>query len=123
MRLQTTSLSAMGETHTPTVSTSPGVVVSRNGPYLITGGVPLSRQTIVADGEGGSQEWKAGETFPPRDSYALCRCGHSNTKPFCDGTHNKIGFDGTETASRQPYRQQAKLSEGPVLSLTDAESL
>jgi CDGSH-type Zn-finger protein len=101
----------------------PAVVVSRNGPYLVTGGVPLSKQSIVPDGEGGSLEWKAGESFPPRESYALCRCGHSSTKPFCDGTHKKIAFDGTETASRQPYREQAKLSEGPVLSLADAESL
>ena len=105
------------------VGSKPAVVVSKNGPYLVTGGVPLSKQSIVPDGEGGSLEWQASEAFAPRESYALCRCGHSNTKPFCDGTHKKIGFDGTETASRQPYREQAKLSEGPVLSLTDAESL
>jgi hypothetical protein len=39
------------------------------------------------------------------------------------GTHAKIGFDGTETASRKPYREQAKFLIGPVMSLTDAERL
>src|SRR5207237_8534641 len=97
-----------------TVGSKPAVVVSKNGPYLVTGGVPLSKQSIVPDGEGGSLEWQASEAFAPRESYALCRCGHSNSKPFCDGTHKKIGFDGTETASRPPYREQATLSEGPV---------
>ena len=99
------------------------VQVSRNGPYLVTGSVPLARQTIHTDEEGGSHDWKQGETFPAQDSYALCRCGHSGNKPFCDGTHKKINFDGTETASREPYRAQAQMMEGPVLSLTDAEKL
>jgi len=99
------------------------VVVSKNGPYLVTGGVPLAKQTIVTDREGGSHEWKEGEAWPAQDSYALCRCGHSGNKPFCDGTHKKVGFDGTETARREPYGAQAQVFEGPALNLTDAESL
>jgi CDGSH-type Zn-finger protein len=99
------------------------VVVSKNGPYLVSGEVPLAKQTIVADAQGGSQEWKESHPYPPQASYALCRCGHSNTKPFCDGSHTKVGFNGTETASRKPYSEQAQLMEGPVLNLTDAEAL
>ncbi|HEY2276066.1 MAG TPA: CDGSH iron-sulfur domain-containing protein, partial [Steroidobacteraceae bacterium] len=106
-----------------TKSGEPRVVVSRNGPYLVSGAVPLARQTIVADREGGSQQWRESDPFPLSESYALCRCGQSATKPFCDGTHRKIGFDGTETASRQPYREQAQLTEGPALALSDAEAL
>jgi CDGSH-type Zn-finger protein len=100
-----------------------GVVVTNNGPYLVTGSVPLARQTIVPDREGGSHAWKESDPFPLKESYALCRCGHSATKPFCDGTHKKVGFDGTETASREPYRAQAQTQEGPALNLTDAEGL
>jgi CDGSH-type Zn-finger protein len=100
----------------------PGVVVTKNGPYLVSGALPLARQTIVAD-EEGSQQWRESHTFPPQESYALCRCGHSGNKPFCDGTHKKIGFDGTETADRRPYRELAQVSEGPALALSDAESL
>jgi CDGSH-type Zn-finger protein len=99
------------------------VTVSPNGPYIVTGAVPLAKQTIVTDADGGSQRWEQGETIETRAGYALCRCGQSNTKPFCDGTHANIGFDGTETASRQPYLEQANLIDGPVLQLTDAESL
>jgi CDGSH-type Zn-finger protein len=101
----------------------PRVVVSKNGPYVVSGGVPLARQTIVADREGGSEQWRESPAFPPQESYALCRCGRSGNKPFCDGTHKQIGFDGAETASRQPYREQAQLTEGPALALADAESL
>jgi CDGSH-type Zn-finger protein len=97
--------------------------VTRNGPYLVSGAVPLARQTIVADTEGGSEQWKQGEAVPAAESYALCRCGHSHTKPFCDGTHKKIAFDGTETASRAPYTEQAELTQGPVLALSDAQAL
>jgi CDGSH-type Zn-finger protein len=99
------------------------VVVSKNGPYLVSGGVQLVKQTIVADNEGGAEEWQQGEAIPAPDSYALCRCGKSGNKPFCDGTHKKIGFDGTEIARRSTYREQAQLFAGPALKLTDAQVL
>jgi CDGSH-type Zn-finger protein len=85
--------------------------------------VPCPRQTIITDSESGSEHWREGETFAVRETYALCRCGHSENKPFCDGTHTKIGFDGTETASREPYLNEAKALKGPALSLSDGEGL
>jgi CDGSH-type Zn-finger protein len=99
------------------------VVVVKNGPYLVSGNIPLAKQTITADAQGESQSWQPGEPYPAQASYALCRCGHSKNKPFCDGTHTKVRFDGTETASRAPYREQAQVTEGPTLALTDAETL
>src|SRR4029077_10475285 len=91
------------------------VVISQNGPYVVTGNVPLAKQTIITDADGDSQTWEEGDKCPPQESYALCRCGPSKEKPFCDGTHVKIGFDGTETASRKPYLEQAKVFDGPSL--------
>ena len=100
------------------------VMVSKDGPYLVTGGVPLAEQVIVTDAEGGSESWQQGESYEARSSYALCRCGNSKRKPFCDGTHSRIGFDGTETASRAPYQEQAQVQDGPAeLALMDAQHL
>ena len=59
--------------------------VLKNGPYLVQGDVEL------LDSEGNRIEVE-------RDSCALCRCGASTKKPFCDGTHSKIGFQAAETA-------------------------
>ncbi len=99
------------------------VFVSQDGPYVVTGHIPLAEQIISTDADGGSETWKEGKTYPTQEKYALCRCGHSKKKPFCDGTHAKIGFDGTETASREPYVNQARVFDGPRLQLTDVESL
>lgn len=52
---------------------TPEVFVSKDGPYHVRGGVPLTRESR---NEGASLE-----------HYALCRCGHSKNKPFCDGSH------------------------------------
>lgn len=113
----------MAKTPEPTDSNVPRIKVSEDGPYRVTGGVPLAIQTITPNEEGLSWDWVEGESFPARPSYKLCRCGHSKSKPFCDNTHIKIGFDGTETASREPVARQSKTFDGPTLHLDDAESL
>jgi CDGSH-type Zn-finger protein len=97
--------------------------VTKNGPYLVSGGLPLSEQHIVTNEEGDSLDYREGKKYPVQPQYALCRCGQSSNKPFCDGTHAKVRFDGTEMASRQPYLEQAEIIDGPTLRLTDAENL
>lgn len=99
------------------------VQISRNGPYRVSGHLPLDEQIIGTDAAGESTAWQQGRHFPVPQQYALCRCGHSAHKPFCDATHATVGFDGTETASRASYREQAKVIRGPTMTLTDAESL
>ena len=99
------------------------ITVSKNGPYLVSGEVPIAEQTIVTDDAGDSVGWRQGKEYDPKSICALCRCGHSKNKPYCDGSHVKAGFDGTETASRAPYREQARTMEGPAIVLTDAEDL
>src|ERR1700733_14467003 len=99
------------------------VQIVKDGPYMVSGGLPLTTQTIGTNSAGESVKWIAGQEYPVQATYALCRCGQSAKKPFCDGSHAKVRFNGTETASREPYQKQAKIMEGPTLSLTDVEQL
>jgi CDGSH-type Zn-finger protein len=101
----------------------PRITVTPNGPYRVTGSVPLVRRTIISDDEDFSVEWGEGEPYPTEAAYDLCRCGGSKTAPFCDKTCEANGFDGTETASRKRYLDQAEEEVGPALILTDAEDL
>jgi len=99
------------------------IEITKDGPYLVSGGLPLSEQRIVTNAEGESLDYQKGKAYPAKPQYALCRCGQSGDKPFCDGSHKKVKFDGTETASREDYLKQAETTDGPVLSLTDVENL
>jgi CDGSH-type Zn-finger protein len=99
------------------------ITVTENGPYRVTGSVPLVPRTIETDDEDFSVEWGEGAAYATDATYDLCRCGGSAKAPFCDGACENNGFDGTETASREPYLEQADEEEGPVLILTDAEEL
>ena len=60
--------------------------VRKNGPYRIEGD-----DVIILD-------WEGNEYRCERLPIALCRCGGSTTKPFCDGTHSKVGFQAAEAA-------------------------
>jgi CDGSH-type Zn-finger protein len=60
--------------------------VTNNGPYRVEGPVKI----VDADGNEIDTTGKA--------RISLCRCGGSTTKPFCDGTHSKIGFQGALAA-------------------------
>ncbi|HVN31821.1 MAG TPA: CDGSH iron-sulfur domain-containing protein [Thermoanaerobaculaceae bacterium] len=99
------------------------ITVVEHGPYLVCGDVPLANQHIVTNAQGESIEWREGEAIAHPREYALCRCGRSARKPFCDGTHERVAFDGTETASRMPFENQARELEGPEMVLEDAEHL
>ena len=59
--------------------------VTENGPYMVKGPIELF------DAAGNPVATKGEATF-------LCRCGGSSNKPFCDGTHSKIGFIGAAAA-------------------------
>ena len=64
------------------------ITVRENGPYRIIGSFRL------LDADGNAYELPEGETV------ALCRCGHSATKPFCDKSHREFCFAATERVAR-----------------------
>jgi CDGSH-type Zn-finger protein len=102
---------------------APKIKIIKDGPYLVTGGLPLGTDVIVSNQFGYGIRWEKGRDFPVKKTYLLCRCGLSKNKPYCDNTHVGSGFDGTETALREPYLAQAETIEGPALTLTDAKPL
>lgn len=69
------------------------ITVRNNGPYRVEGPVRL------VDADGNEYTLTAGKGF------SLCRCGASTNKPFCDGTHSKLGFDAAERAVREAEGQ------------------
>jgi CDGSH-type Zn-finger protein len=56
----------------------PSIAVVKDGPIWVRGGIPI--------------ESSDGTTYETRNRVTLCRCGHSDNKPFCDGTHKVVGF-------------------------------
>jgi CDGSH-type Zn-finger protein len=109
--------------HQETKNDSMKITVTKNGPYIVTGSVPLIQEEICNDDEGYCRTWKKTKTYPVQEQYALCRCGKSMNKPFCDGTHAKINFNGTEAAGNEPYLRHPRIIRGPELELLDYENL
>jgi CDGSH-type Zn-finger protein len=77
------------------MSAQPTIECKANGPYLVKGLEALRNSR--------------GENIPTEPVIALCRCGGSANKPFCDGTHRKNGFSGAKLADgsadkRETYR-------------------
>ena len=93
------------------------IKITENGPYIVTGNVPLHEKIIVKKGKG--YEYNDGRVLPQAEEYYLCRCGKSKNAPFCDGTHTTFNFTGTETASRAKYEDRADLLKGPGIDLLD----
>jgi 3-phenylpropionate/trans-cinnamate dioxygenase ferredoxin subunit len=60
------------------------ITALKNGPYKVQGRIDLMYDTVRVD--------------PPGETTFLCRCGASSNKPFCDGTHSKIGFQAAADA-------------------------
>lgn len=70
------------------------ITIRRNGPYRVEA-APGSIEMFDPEGQPYdlSARMKEGKT-----AFSLCRCGASTQKPFCDGTHSKIGFQAAEAA-------------------------
>ena len=78
------------------------IEIIKDGPYYVSGGVPLVRKTQIVSEHGEPLTWKKEGTTECDEEYALCRCGQSANKPFCDGTHHQAPFDGSERADTSP---------------------
>ena len=88
------------------------IVIQDCGPYIVQGSIPLVRKTQVVSEYGEPLTWEKGETIETGKSYALCRCGQSGDKPFCDNAHLECFFDGTETADTRPTAERQTVYPG-----------
>ena len=85
----------------------PTITCGNNGPYVVSGLDDLRDPN--------------GDPVPTKPKIALCRCGGSNSKPFCDGTHAKIGFDDAKMPDRIPDRR--KTYAGKNIAIHDNRGL
>jgi CDGSH-type Zn-finger protein len=84
-----TSAAELPDEPRPSRRTEPATITPyRDGPLIVRGDFRLVDQ----DGT---------EIDPGRDTVALCRCGKSGLKPFCDGTHKKVGFRADSAPARE----------------------
>jgi CDGSH-type Zn-finger protein len=72
------------------------ITVRPNGPYHVTGDVALVAKAQVETELGEPIAWAVGPEIGHKDRYALCRCGQSGRKPFCDGSHLREGFEADD---------------------------
>ncbi len=68
------------------------ITVRKNGPYRVEA---AEGAIELVDADGNKYD------LTGKTAFSLCRCGGSVTKPFCDGTHSRIGFQGAESAVRK----------------------
>ncbi len=75
------------------------ITARKNGPYRVE--APEGSIELV-DADGNRYD------LTGKTAFSLCRCGASVNKPFCDGTHSKVGFQAAEAAVRAQEQSQAK---------------
>lgn len=95
------------------------IEVGEHGPYHVVGSIPLVRVSKVISDRNEPVDWRVDAELEADDEYWLCRCGHSDNKPFCTGAHSDVGFDGTETAPTNDYAERSEVLGGTRVTLHD----
>ncbi len=83
------------------------ITIRKNGPYRVEDPEGLIE---LVDADGNKYD------LAGKPAYSLCRCGGSVSKPFCDGTHSKIGFQAAESAVKQTEQGSPVVNNPPASS-------
>ena len=81
------------------------ITARKNGPFRVEA---TEGEVVLLDHEGAQYD------LTGKPMFSLCRCGGSTNKPFCDGTHSKIGFQAAELAVKKADGQQSPPPGNPV---------
>jgi CDGSH-type Zn-finger protein len=100
----------------------PSITVAPNGPLLVQGAVPIVRRRAVESEHGEPLAWETVGEIDAGDRAALCRCGQSGRKPFCDGTHARVGFEAEDRATGT-YDERASELGGVGFTVRDDRSI
>ena len=95
------------------------ITVAPGGPYLVSGGVPVTSKTPIVSEHGEPLTWRTDAADEAKPKFALCRCGASSNKPYCDGTHASVEWDDTEHAPDGTYAERAKSYGGDGMEVFD----
>lgn len=97
--------------------------VRPRGPYLLAKDVAVRRSTIVKSEQGEAMTYLSQSVMDTGDGItALCRCGASDNKPFCDGSHNTADWEDAETAAGT-YADRSTELGGTGVTIRDDRSL
>lgn len=95
------------------------ITVAEGGPYLVSGNVPITSKAPIMSEHGEPLAWKTEAAAETMARVALCRCGASAKKPYCDGTHASAEWDGTDNAPEGSYAERAKSLGGHGIEVFD----
>lgn len=98
------------------------MVVTEKGPYLVYGRPPLATQYIMPNDLNESWYFQEGRHFSTAaEPTALCRCGASRRKPYCDGAHARTEWEPDLTATMDGLLDNVEVTEGGTIDMSDNE--
>lgn len=96
------------------------ILVTNDGPYLVYGRPPLAQQFIMPNNLGESWYFQEGSHFSTDEQpTALCRCGASKNKPYCDNSHTHAEWNSKCTAPTEGLLDNIEITSAEDISITD----